>query len=419
MRSAFFGAMSGYRVLPSLAGWPQMVLALFARIPAAMIPLGVMAAFTHSTGSIAVGGLATGFVSIATAIFSPLIGQWVDRLGQRRVLSIIAPIHAVALIGLFAAAMSGLDGWALFALCALAGASMLPIGSFTRARWSLIAANPRDLGTAFSYESTVDELVFVLGPAFVGLASAAAMPSAPLAVAAALVVLAVIPFANTSPRRPLATESDARDDVRTAARPNILTTLIRVAPALIVLGCIGAFFGTSQAAITDRATQLGTPEAAGLVYALMGIGSATMALLAVAIPDSVGLSMRVIVGGAGMSLFTLLTLVQSGMILTGIMLLVTGLFLGPTLVTAFTAAERLAPPGGMSTAMTSLQAAMTVGVSVGSSIGGALAQKNGAEAAYWFATAVPLVVVVVGVVLARQRNNPRGQPASQPEPSIR
>lgn len=405
MRSGFFGAMAGYKALPGIAGWSHLILAVFARIPAAMIPLGVMVAFTQSTGSIATGGLATGFLSIATAIFSPLIGQWVDRHGQRLVLSIIAPIHALTLVALFFAALSGMAGTALFALCAVAGASMIPIGSFTRSRWSMIATNSRDLETAFSYESTVDELVFVLGPAFVGIAAAAAMSAAPLGVAAILVILAVVPFALTSPKRTAATariEVDQQQpQPQPSTRPSILTSLSRVAPALIIMACIGMFFGASQAAITDRAAQLGSPDAAGLVYALMGVGSAAMALLAVAIPASVSLSTRVTIGGAGMALFTLLTLLQGDLFTTGVMLLMTGLFLGPTLVTAFTAAERLAPRGGMSVAMTSLQASLTVGVSIGSSIGGALAQSNGASAAYWFAAAVPVIIVVVGVVLAR------------------
>lgn len=403
MRSGFFGAMAGYKALPGIASWSQLILAVFARIPAAMIPLGVMVAFTQSTGSIATGGLATGFLSIATAIFSPLIGQWVDRHGQRLVLSIIAPIHALTLVALFFAALSGMAGTALFALCAVAGASMIPIGSFTRSRWSMIATNSRDLETAFSYESTVDELVFVLGPAFVGIAAAAAMSAAPLGVAAILVILAVVPFALTSPTRTAATAHIEVDQQQPQprTRPSILTSLSRVAPALIIMACIGMFFGASQAAITDRAAQLGSPDAAGLVYALMGVGSAAMALLAVAIPASVSLSTRVTIGGAGMALFTLLTLLQGDLFTTGVMLLMTGLFLGPTLVTAFTAAERLAPRGGMSVAMTSLQASLTVGVSIGSSIGGALAQSNGASAAYWFAAAVPVIIVVVGVVLAR------------------
>lgn len=408
MRSAIFGAMAGYKELPKLAGLPQLILALFARVPAAMVPLGSMVAFTESTGSIATGGLATGFVSIATAIFSPLIGRLVDHFGQRRVLSLVAPVNAVALIGLFLAAWMRLDGPLLFAICALAGASMIPIGSFTRARWSMITNNPRDLGTAFSYESTVDELVFILGPAFVGIASAAAMSAAPLAVAAILVILAVVPFALTSIKQVHPTGSIDTVEMSLENRPSILRTLLKVSPALIIMASIGMFFGSSQAGITERASEMGNPDAAGLVYALMGVGSAAMALFAVAIPDSISLQLRMIVGGAGMVLFTFLTVLQGNLPLTGVLLLITGLFLGPTLVTAFTAAERLAPRGGMSVAMTSLQAAMTVGVSIGSAIGGALAQVHGANAAYWYATAVPVLILLVGFALTRRA---RIQPA--------
>ncbi|MGO1543005.1 MAG: MFS transporter [Gulosibacter sp.] len=403
MRSAFFGAMAGYKALPGIAGWPQMVIAVFARIPAAMVPLGAMVAFTDSTGSIATGGLATGFVAIATAIFSPLIGQWVDRYGQRRVLSIFAPLNAIALLALFLAAIWGLDEAPLFLICALTGATTIPIGSFTRARWSEVTQNPKELGTAFSYESTVDELVFVLGPAFVGFAASAAVSAAPLGIAAALVIVAVLPFALTSPKRMPASPAEEPGEDAPVTRPGILMTLRKISPALIIMGCIGTFFGSSQAAITERAAEFGSPDAAGLSYALMGIGSAAMALLMVVVPDRVSLATRVLIGGLGMAVFTLITIVQGNLVMTSVMLLFTGLFLGPTLVTAFTAAERLAPKGGMSSAMTSLQASLTVGVSVGSAIGGGLAAAAGSAGAYLFAAALPVVIVFVGVILARIR----------------
>ncbi|SJM49162.1 MFS transporter [Gulosibacter sp. 10] len=401
MRLSLFAALAGYRALPGLAGRTQLLLGILARIPTAMLPLGTMVAFTDSTGSIAVGGLATGFLALATALGSPLIGRLADSFGPRLVLSLLAPVNGAALIALCLTALLGWQGPALFALCAAAGLTSIPIGSFTRIRWSMLAPSSRELSAAFSYESTVDELIFVLGPALVGLAAAAAAPAAPLGIAAAFVLLAVLPFALVSPR---AAGSSPQDDGNPAARrPGLLRTMLRVSPALLAMISIGFFFGASQAAITERSAELGAPDAAGLVYALMGIGSATTAILAVAIPDRVPLAARLAVGGTGMSLLTLATLAQGSLGATAIALLLTGLFLGPTLVTAFTAAEGLAPSGGIGVAMTSLQAAMTVGVSIGSAAGGVAARDAGADGAYWLAAAAPLCVLVAAFAVARLR----------------
>ena len=384
--------LAQYKVLPRISSGSAMALAVAARAPYAMIPLGTMTAVTASTGSVATGGLATAFVSIALAIASPLIGRWADRQGQRFVLSLLTPINALALALLVYTSASGIDGPLLWLSCILAGATSLPIGSFTRTRWVTMVSNQRELNTALSYESTVDEMVFVLGPALVGIAASAAVPVAPLVLAATLVLAAGIPFAMMAPGKLNAVEEESE-------RPGIIRVLWAVAPAIGVMFCIGMFFGSVQTGTTERALALGSASTAGLVYAVMGIGSAFIALMAVAIPDSVRISTRVILGGLGMTLFIMTTTAGShSLLLTAGALLLTGLFVGPTMVTAFGITEKLAPRGGTGVAMTSMQSAITIGISIGSSVGGTLA-VNGAENSYVFAGVAALIIVAVGVAL--------------------
>ncbi len=377
-----------------------MWLAVAARVPNAMIPLGTMTAVTASTGSVAAGGLATGLVALATAVASPLIGRWADHRGQRFVLRLLTPLNAVALTLLLTAALLAWVGPALWVACLLVGATSVPIGSFTRARWAQATSNPYDLGTAFSYESTVDELVFVLGPAMVGLAASAAMPAAPLALAAVLVAGAGIPFALTAPGpvAPRMADEHARPN-----RPSIPRVLWAVAPAVLVMACIGTFFGSTQAAVTERSLELGIPTQAGLIYALMGLGSAMTALLVVVIPERVRLATRILVGGAGMSLFILGAMQLAGPGTLALGLLITGLFIGPTMVTAFTLAERCSPDGGVAVAMTSMQSAITVGVSLGAAVGGALAQSAGPDGAFLAGAAAAGLITVTGTVLRLHR----------------
>ncbi len=384
--------LAQYKVLPQISSGSAMALAVAARAPYAMIPLGTMTAVTASTGSVATGGLATAFVSIALAIASPLIGRWADHQGQRFVLSLLTPINALALGLLVYTSASGIDGPLLWLCCILAGATSLPIGSFTRTRWVTMVSNQRELNTALSYESTVDEMVFVLGPALVGIAASAAVPVAPLVLAATLVLAAGIPFAMMAPGKLNAVEEESE-------RPGIIRVLWAVAPAIGVMFCIGMFFGSVQTGTTERALALGSASTAGLVYAVMGIGSAFIALMAVAIPDSVRISTRVILGGLGMTLFIMTTTAGShSLLLTAGALLLTGLFVGPTMVTAFGITEKLAPRGGTGVAMTSMQSAITIGISIGSSVGGTLA-VNGAENSYVFAGVAALIIVAVGVAL--------------------
>nr|WP_276544935.1 MFS transporter [Brachybacterium muris] len=414
-----------------------------------------MTAITVSTGSIATGGLASGLVAAASAVAGPLIGRAADRSGQRRVLTILTPLNAIALGLLLLAALQAWDGPLLWAICLLTGGTAVPVGSFTRARWVELARDPKDLGTALSYESTVDELSFVLGPALVGIAASTAFSAAPLAIAAALVALAGIPFALTTPRsehagvgasagvgagaaertadgtaaataphrvstRTVTGEMPAIGSVPSDApfadhhtpapvsastpAPSIKRVLLAVLPAIVVMVCIGTFFGSVQAGTTARADLLGAAGSAGIVYAFMGLTSALTALLVVLLPDSVTLAARVLVGGAGMAVFIALTAFMGSLTMTGVTLMIAGLFIGPTMVTAFSLTERRTPPGGTGVAMTSMQSSVTVGQAAGASLGGALAASIGAQGAYGLATLVSIVIALVGgfVVLRRR-----------------
>lgn len=392
-------ALAHYKVLPTISSGRAMALAVAARAPFAMVPLGTMTAITASSGSVATGGLATGIVALATAVASPLIGRWADHRGQKFVLSLLTPLNAVALLLLLAAAVIGWAGPALWLACLAVGSTSIPIGSFTRARWVRAAKDPRDLSTAFSYESTVDELVFVLGPALVGIAASAAVPAAPLALAAALVIVAGIPFALTAPA--VVDQHVGADTTTRSVRPSIPRVLWTVAPALIVMVSVGTFFGSVQAAVTQRSDVLGATGQAGLIYALMGVGSALTALLVVVLPERVRLVTRVLVGGLGMAALIWVAAQQGNVTLLALTLLASGLFVGPTLVTAFTIAESRSPAGGTGVALTAMSSGITVGVSLGAALGGAVSGQFGADAAFTLAAAAGLVIAATALASSR------------------
>ena len=96
-----------------------------------------------------------------------------------------------------------------------------------------------------------------------------------------------------------------------------------------------------------------------------------------------------------MAVFILVVWMQASVMPTASALLVTGLFVGPTMVTAFTIAERRSPAGGTGVAMTAMQSAITVGVSLGAAGGGALAAANGATGAFLLAAAAALPGAIV------------------------
>ena len=227
-----------YARLPLLAGRSFIPIGLFARLPLAMLTVGALTLVTAVTGSYAVGGLSAGAVGIGSALGAPVLGALADRRGQRPVLVFAAVFNTVAVVALIFAAYlipGGQDpAAALPVLLAafVAGASCPQVGPLARVRWMALTsrggrqADPADLDTALSYESTADELTFVLGPALVGILASLIAPWLPLALAAVLTITLVPAFAVhpthlavvPTPARTAA--GAAREKERRASRPD-------------------------------------------------------------------------------------------------------------------------------------------------------------------------------------------------------
>lgn len=395
MQSSPLRALTHYRILPQLVAVPSLLVAAAGRIPYSLIPLGAVTGMTWATGSIAVGGLTTAIIALSSAVASPLLGRLSDRIGTPLLLRVFWPLSTVATSGLLLATLMAWDDWRLYAVAVATGATMIPVGALTRARWVMLRTDPRTLSTAFSYETMVDELMFVVGPILVGITSVLA-GWAPLALAVALIVVAVGLFTwdeaqaassleETQPRSPSPTASLAEGGHSSSRKPPIVRVLWSVLPVIGAMIATGTIFGATQTGITERAIAAGTPSQGGLWYGLMGIGSAIISLLAVLIPARITTPMRI---GAAATL--LLATFQAASHLdslptTGALLFVSGFGIGTILVTCFSSAERLCPPGGVAVAMTAMPAAITIGVSIGSLVGGQAA-TYGSHVAFHVAT---------------------------------
>ncbi|MCS4484263.1 MFS transporter [Gleimia sp. 6138-11-ORH1] len=396
--------LNHYKVLPQIAGWKTLLVAFAARAPFAMLPLGVLTAVSATTGSVATGGLATGVTALSAAIAGPLIGKWADRRGQQLPLQYLTPVNALALLGLYLSVqfLQPLPLILLFAV--ITGFSSLPIGSFTRSRWVSSTRMPHELSAALSYESMADELVFVLGPAVVGIVASLFAPVAPLLIAFILTATVGMIFAFSPVPHAVGTES-AKEREKTNQEPGVklLPVLALIVPTIIAMIAIGMLFGGIQSALTARANLLGIGGSAGLIYSAMGIGSAIMAIFTVVIPESLSLPKRLLISGLGTSVMVLLTAYVGGITTTALSLFLIGLFIGPGMVTAFSITEDLAPANGVSIAMTAMQSSVTIGVSFGAALVGIIAQSHGDSIAFVTASLTGIIIAGVGLFLALKK----------------
>nr|WP_159618452.1 MFS transporter [Arthrobacter zhaoguopingii] len=386
--------------LPQLAGTSFLSVGFLARLPLAMLTVGALTIVTSASGSYALGGFAAGAVGIGSALGAPILGFLADRFGQRVVLLPAAALNTVATVALVVLALA-LTGTAAAAAVPVMAAAFLTgftspqIGPLARVRWVAMTRRPSDLDTAMSYESTADELTFVLGPALVGLLASLAAPWVPLTLAAVLTLAMVSAFA-VHPTGRLVGSSRGRSDVQEPG-PAVTGRRSRLLISIPVLGMVamGTFFGGTQTTLTAFAGQFDAASAAGLLYAVMGLSSAGAALSVAFWPATFAHSWRWIASAAGMVGLAALLFLPSGIPAMVLVLFLLGIPVGPTMVSIFSIGSMVAPRRLLGTVMTLLASGIVAGSALGSAVAGSLAERVGTDAAF----AVPVLAAAALLVL--------------------
>jgi MFS family permease len=390
-----------------------------------MLTVGALTLVTSATGSHAAGGTAAGAVGIGSALGAPVFGALADRWGQRPVLLVAAALNAAFVLALIGAALAapvaGPFPAMVIAAAFLAGASCPQVGPLARVRWMALTSPGKggtvgkDLDTAMSYESTADELTFVLGPALVGILASMVAPWLPLALAAALTLTLVPAFAvhPTHQAVPLigaASRGHAAKAVAAvrgeAGSPGTVRVPAAVALPVLAMVAMGTFFGSTQTALSSFSAGFATSEIAGLLYAVMGLSSAAAALSVAYWSRRFTPGPRLLVSAGLMTALAVLLLVPESVTGMVAVLLVLGLPVGPAMVTIFGIGGLLSPAEKLGTAMTALASGIVAGTALGSALGGQLAQAHGYQAAFVVPAAAAGALLVCGlaaVVMLRRR----------------
>jgi MFS family permease len=381
-----------------LAGLPYFLIAFIARLPFAMMVVGVLTVVVSARESLSLGGLTSAAVGLGTACFGPLLGAAADRFGQRTVLLALAVGNAAMLL-LFTAVVYGpaADGFVLLTAIGI-GATAPQVAPLSRSRLVTIIGErmpaerrARTVSGTMAYESAADETVFVFGPFLVGVLASALAPWAPLVGAAVLTLVFVGAFALHPSGRHVS--QDRTEDGRA---PSAVSELFRPQLLIVVLGILGVgiFFGTMLTSLTSFMADLGAPEQAGLLYGVMGVGSALLALGVAWLPARFSLRARWLVfSGVLLAGSLLLGIVDSpaGMMLA---LAIMGIGIGPTLVTQYSFGAARSPRGRSATVMTMLGSGVIVGQSIGAAVAGEIAESLGTSAA------LVLPMIAAGIAFA-------------------
>jgi MFS family permease len=351
------------------------------RMSMSMFGLGTVLLIASVTGKYGLAGTVAGAGSVGYAICAPLAARLADRFGQRRVLRPLAVFYAVATMALIICAEFRAPFWTLLATGLLAGASMPSLGSMVRARWSALLGDSPLLHAAFSLESVIDEMIFVIGPALVTLLATEVNAAAGVVVALTACVTGTLLFAAQRRTEPPAGPARKPQPAAKAARipaPGLITLV----PVYLFLG---AMFGTIDLSTVDFAQEHGHKPLAGFLIGAYALGSAVGGVCYgsrtwhAPLHRRFALTLCIVV--AGTATFWAIP----GLAVMAAVIFCCGLAISPTFIAGFSLIEQQAPAQRRTEGMAWLTSAISVGVAVGSAVAGHVIDVGGARWGYVFA----------------------------------
>jgi MFS family permease len=404
-----FSLLANYRAALSAPGSAAFSAAGFVmRMPIAMYPIGILLIVSGRDGRYGFAGVVSACYIAGAVPGNPILARLVDRYGQRRLLLPATTVHIVA-IGLLGVLFeTGAPDWTLPAPALLAGFAYLSVESLIRARWALALAGRPELNTAYSLESTLDEVIFVAGPLIATVLATQVLPVLVLAVGVALVGSGAVwlstqtateppPYAVGEPRR------------RSALRERGMGLLVAGAVAM------GALFSSAEVSIVAFCGQHGHRSLSGAVLACLALGSGIAGFIYGARTHKGDVLSRFRQQALVFAVLPALFLVATSVPVLAVTSFVVGFGIAPTLINAFGLVERMVAAGSLTEGIAWLLTGLNLGYGAGSALVGGIADHHGARLAFLVTVGSGLLMGALALLLHRRLT---GSEVLAPQPAV-
>ena len=236
-----------------------------ARMPLPMMAIGLITMLSQLYDSYWIAGSVAASFTLSMAIVSPQLSKLVDRFGQKRVLLPSVLFSVLAASSLLVLSYFTAPLWSLYVAAVMAGA-MPSIPALIRARWSALYRDASLLNTAYSFESVLDEVTFVIGPPIsIALCTLLFPQAGPLFAIIFFLVgsLWLAHQVNSEPKIVLQTKSQTHSALRNPV----------VAVLSMSLCALGGIVGAIDILSVAIAEQQGAIISASLVLSMYALGS--------------------------------------------------------------------------------------------------------------------------------------------------
>ncbi|WP_324764211.1 MFS transporter (plasmid) [Sinorhizobium meliloti] len=367
----------------------------FARLPIAMAPIGIVAMLSQTHGEYWLAGAVSATFALTNALVAPQISRLVDRVGQTAVVVPTTIVSVAAFLALIIAANRDWPAWTLFASSFFA-ATMPSMPALVRARWTEIFRNQPELNTAFAFESSADELVYISGASLSVALAVALFPEAGMLTSTIFLALGTAAFILQRSTEPKVRRLEAGISQASAIRqrPVQIITL-----ALIFVGSIFATAEVSAVAITK---ELGEPQAASLVIGVYAVGSFLVGLALGALNPAMPLHRQLLIAVSVIAITSVPLLFADTVPLLALAVFASGIAISPTFITAFGLIERRVPESMLTEGVTWVMTGIGIGMALGAFVSGWVVDNFGAQNGFWVSVAAGVATVVT--IAAGQRS---------------
>ena len=355
-----------------------------ARMPGGMDSLAIIFIVLGAKQQYAIAGALTGVAALTTVISAPFWSNQSDKKGQKFVLKIAVPTRTIAIFTFIALVSFHAPIWSWFLAIIVAESASISVGSFTRRRWISMVGDTDNakVNTAYSFESALDEVVFITGPVLATAISTVSPPAGLILATTFFVVGGTLLLTHDVSTPPILVRTEHPPLIRNRAIHSVAI------PMLLIGGC----FGPINLCFVAFSREHGHPGIPGLLLGMGSVGGLVFALINGGIKWKISAGTRFRVN---LLIFTLIAL-PLPFINSIAVLFVLNFFLGgsvgPLLPTAISFVEKKVPKSHMTEAISLIVAGIPLSGAFTSLWAGKVIDEHGSHVALW----IPVLFIALG-----------------------